>query len=57
MTDPAPEHTGPDLGRGSVVVITDLALLRSHVAAAEAHIRAGGTVRLALDPIEQAGEK
>ena len=52
MTDPAPEHTGPDLGRGSVVVITDLALLRSHVAAAEAHIRAGGTVRLVLDPIE-----
>ena len=50
MTDPTPER----LGRDATVVITDLALLRQMVAAAEACIREGGTVLMILKP---AGEK
>ena len=48
MTDPTPER----LGRDATVVITDLALLRQMVAAAEACIREGGTVLVTLRPAQ-----
>ena len=48
VTDPATER----LGRDATVVITDLALLRQMVAAAEACIREGGTVLVTLRPAQ-----